>query len=117
MNIDLSLKDIQAAYQMLDDFWVTELENLNKAIDITHIDHTRVERWSGYKSALEESISHLKSIRLSVDDGIKDAEMDVNTQTPAASDLAAIAKQLHPHMTIVGSLLYTCEMSFSAIAS
>ncbi|KAI0247267.1 hypothetical protein BJV78DRAFT_950551 [Lactifluus subvellereus] len=27
-NIDVSLKDIRAAYQLLDDFWVTELESL-----------------------------------------------------------------------------------------
>jgi hypothetical protein len=68
-----------------------------------------------------------KGIGLCADDGIKDAEMDADTQIPAvrvsvgpvlfsrttdmglfqASDLAAIAKQLHPHMTTVGSLLYT----------
>ena len=110
-----------------------------------HVDRTRVERWSGYESALKESISNWtvsvlrtsflpsgliagpKSIGPSADDRIKDVEVDAATQTPAvrvsagpvffaqttdmrllqASDLAPIAKQLHPHMTTVGSLLYT----------
>jgi len=56
-DIDLSLRDIQTAYQLLDDFWVTEMHHLGQAIDTVHVDRVRVERWVGYKDAFEEAIS------------------------------------------------------------
>ena len=58
-DIDLSLRDIQTAYQLLDDFWVTEMHHLGQVIDTVHVDRARVERWVGYKDAFEfeEAIS------------------------------------------------------------
>ncbi|KAI0247729.1 hypothetical protein BJV78DRAFT_1285313 [Lactifluus subvellereus] len=106
-DIDVSLKDIKAAYQLLDDFWVTELESLSKTINTVHIDRARVERWLGYKDALEETISNWKSAGTLTKDRAEDVEMDADTQIPAASDFPAIAKHLRPHMTTAGSLLHT----------
>ena len=55
-NIDISLRDIQAAYKLLEEFWATEIHSLNRAIDTVHVDCVRVERWFGYKDTLEEAI-------------------------------------------------------------
>ena len=55
-DIDISLRDIQAAYKLLEVFWATEMHSLNRAIDTVHVDRVRVERWLGYKDTLEEAI-------------------------------------------------------------
>ena len=55
-GIAISLRDIQAAYKLLEDFWAIEMHNLNLAIDTVHVDRVRVERWLGYKGTLEEVI-------------------------------------------------------------
>ena len=55
-DIGISLRDIQAAYKLLEVFWATEMHDLNRAIDTVHVDRVRVERWLGYKDTLEEAI-------------------------------------------------------------
>jgi hypothetical protein len=114
-DINVSLKGIQAAYQLLDDFWVTELVNLSRVIETAHVDRTRAERWLGYKDALEETISNWKvsafctSPLLSglivgckiagaaTNDGIKDAEMDADTEIHTVRALAS----LHPSVRLL----------------
>jgi hypothetical protein len=59
-DIDLSLKDILAAYRMVDKFWVSEVESLSRAIDTVHVERVRVERWLGYKDSLAEAVSKWK---------------------------------------------------------
>ncbi|KAI0298311.1 hypothetical protein BC826DRAFT_999160 [Russula brevipes] len=59
-DIDLSLKDILAAYRMVDRFWVSEVESLSRAIDTVHVERVRVERWLGYKDSLAEAVSKWK---------------------------------------------------------
>jgi hypothetical protein len=59
-DIGISLRDIQAAYKLLEVFWATEMHNLNQEIDTVHVDGVRVERWLGYKDTLEEAILNWK---------------------------------------------------------
>lgn len=56
MDIDLSLRDIPTAYQLLDDFWVTGMQNLSQAIGTVHVDRAGVERRLGYKDILNGAI-------------------------------------------------------------
>ena len=63
-GIDFSLRDILAAYRLLDDFWVTEVQNLSQEIQTVHVDRVRVEKWLGYKDTLKELISKWR-VRLS----------------------------------------------------
>jgi len=106
-GIDISLRDILAAYQLLDDFWVTEVQNLSQEIQTVHVDRVRVERWLGYKDTLKESMSKWKGVGALTNNGIKVVQEDGEPETPEASDLTAIAKQLRPHMMTAGSLLHT----------
>jgi len=55
-DINISLRDIQVAYKLLENFWAIEMHNLNRAIDTVHVDRVRVERWLAYKGTLEEVI-------------------------------------------------------------
>ncbi|KAH9954597.1 hypothetical protein BC827DRAFT_956689 [Russula dissimulans] len=107
-NIDLSLRDILAAYQSLDGFWVAEVQNLSQAIETVHVDRVRVERWLGYKDTLKESISKWKGVgALTNENRIENVQVDGEPETPVASDLTAIEKQLRPQMMTAGCPLHT----------
>lgn len=94
-DIAVSLNDIQAAYQLLDDFWVTELESLSKAIDTVHVpalsggwaikmldikleSKSSLNRLSPFSGPIVDS----KSAGAFTNDRV-DVELDADTQTPA----------------------------------